>query len=429
MSEPEPSQKKDYKKIYTLGVLHMAQYFPQGFTQSGLPAIFRQQGLPLEKFWLISSLPMWPRWIKFLVAMAVDNFGSERFGYRRSWILPCTLISALLYVSLAFVQPLVATIGLMSTILVVKSLFMTAQDVAVDAYCSESFTEAERPSGASILAFLASLGGFLGTGIIALVDSIGWSPTMVLASLLLLAAATPAILRPEPPPPPALQRRRERGESATFLRTLRRRDAALIMPHCFAAGWVDSFAFTMVAPFLIDQGMSLTAYGIFIPSIGILGRGSAAYVVPKVIARFGQSRAALVGALGFLGEGAFYCYLSVTGELPPLWRMILYVAGLNFLYMHYVMSLNTSRFRWVSKEQAGTDYSTQSSFYFLGISAGGAASGFAAAALGYSSFFIVGFSITTTIAVIYALTLPKVDAMVDAREARIAADEPAPIEP
>ena len=109
--------------------------------------------------------------------------------------------------------------------------------------------------------------------------------------------------------------------------------------------------------------------------------------------------------------------------------MILYVAGLNFLYMHYVMSLNTSRFRWVSKEQAGTDYSTQSSFYFLGISAGGAASGFAAAALGYSSFFIVGFSITTTIAVIYALTLPKVDAMVDAREARIAADEPAPIEP
>lgn len=428
MSEPESAPQKDYKKIYSLGVLHMAQYFPQGFTQTGLPAIFRQQGLPLNRFWLISSLPLWPRWIKFLVAMVVDNFGSERFGYRRSWILPCTLISAVLYLSLAFVQPMLSTVGLIAAILLVKSLFMTAQDVAVDAYCSESFTETERPSGASILAFLASLGNFLGTGIVALVDSIGWSPTMVLAAVLLLAAATPAILRPEPPPPPALRRRRERGEPATFVKTLRRRDAALIMPHCFAAGWVDSFAFTMVAPFLIDHQMTLTTYGIFIPTIGILGRGSAAYVVPKVIARFGQNRAALVGALGFVGEGAYYTYLSVRGELPPLWRLILIVAALNFLYMHYVMSFGTSRFRWASKSQAGTDYSTQSSFYFLGVSAGGGLSGFAAAAFGYTPFFIVSFAIATAIAVAYSLSLRTVDALVDAREAALAEQTSAPIE-
>ena len=88
-SRESESQRKDYKKIYSLAVLHMAQYFPQGFTQSALPAIFRQQGLPLEQFWLL-SVPTWPRWIKFLMAIVIDNVGNEKFGYRRSWILPCT---------------------------------------------------------------------------------------------------------------------------------------------------------------------------------------------------------------------------------------------------------------------------------------------------------------------------------------------------
>ena len=35
----EESTQKDHKKIWSLAVLHMAQYFPQGFTQSALPAI------------------------------------------------------------------------------------------------------------------------------------------------------------------------------------------------------------------------------------------------------------------------------------------------------------------------------------------------------------------------------------------------------
>lgn len=417
------SKAKDYKKIYSLAVLHMAQYFPQGFTQSALPAIFRQQGLGLDKFWLLST-PMWPRWIKFLIAIAVDNFGNARFGYRKSWILPCTAISAVLYLSLALVQPVVSTLGLIVTILVVKSMFMTAQDVAVDAYCTESFTAAERPSAASILAFLASLGSFLGAGCLALVDWVGWSWTMVLASALLVVAATPALIRPEPPPPPELQRRRLRGESANPIRSLNRKDALLVMPNCFAAGWVDSFAFTMVSPFMIDHGMSLTEFGIFVPMIGIIGRGSAAYVVPKVIENFGQRVSASIGALGFVGEGAYYYHLATTGELPPLWRLILIVAALNFLYMHYVMSLNTSRFRWVSKEQAGTDYSTQSSFYFLGVSAGMGISGFVADAIGYSSFFVVGFSIATAIAIFYATTLATVERWVVAREASETPSEP-----
>ena len=409
------AQAKDWKKIYTLSVLHMAQYFPLGFTGSALPAIFRQQGLALEKFWLL-SVPNWPRWIKFLIATVVDNFGSTRIGYRKSWILPCTAISALLYLSLALTQPVVSTVGLIVTILVIKSFFMTAQDVAVDAYCSESFTPTERPSAASMIAFLASLGTFIGAGCVALVESVGWSWTMVLASLLLVVAATPAMIRPEPPPPPELEQRRQRGEWANPIKSLRRRDSLLVMPHCFAVGWVDTFAFTMVAPFFIDHGMSLTEYGIFAPLVGLLGRGAAAYVVPQVIDRFGLRVAATIGATGYLGEGIFYSTVAWRGELPPLWQLIGTVAALNFLYMHYVMSINTSRYRWVSKEQAGTDYSTQSSFYFIGNSAGAGLCGFLAAAVGYTWFFAIAFAIATGIALTYAATIGIAERWVVARE-------------
>ena len=418
---PEDPPKKDFKKIYTLAVLHMAQYFPQGFTQQALPAIFRQAGLGLDRFWLF-SLPMWPRWIKFLLAIVVDNFSSERFGYRKTWIVPCTAIAAILYLSLAFIEPVVSAVGLVVTVLVVKSVFMAAQDVAVDAYCSESFTTAERPTAAAIIAFTASLGAFSGAGIVALVDGIGWSWTMVIASAFLVLAATPAIVRPEPPPPPELRARRSRGEIANPLRALRRKDSLLVMPHSFAAGWVDSFAFTMVAPFFIDNGMTLTQYGIYIPLVGIIGRGPAAFVVPKVIERFGLRTSAVIGATGFAGEGIFYASLAVKGELPPLWALITIVSMLNFVYMHYVMAIGTSRFRWVSKEQAGTDYSTQSSFYFLGVSAGTALSGFVADALGYPVFFGLAFALAATIALLYSASWSTTEKWVVARENRESGD-------
>ncbi|MBW2295839.1 MAG: hypothetical protein JRG94_26655, partial [Deltaproteobacteria bacterium] len=45
-----PPVEKDYAKLITLGVLHMAQFFPAAFAGVALPFIFREQGLPIEMF-------------------------------------------------------------------------------------------------------------------------------------------------------------------------------------------------------------------------------------------------------------------------------------------------------------------------------------------------------------------------------------------
>ncbi len=207
----------------------MGQYFPGSFTAVALPAVFRQQGLPLEQFWLL-SLPFFPRWLKWAMALLVDNYGSVRFGVRKSWIVPTTLLGASLYLAVGFFEPSVATVYVVVGILFVKGFVMGAQDIAVDAYAAESLGDHDRTVGTSVIVFLAFLGGVLGQSCVALIDTWGWRKTSIFAALLLIVAATPATLRREPPPPPAALKRRERGERPNFIETIKREESRLILP-------------------------------------------------------------------------------------------------------------------------------------------------------------------------------------------------------
>ena len=102
--EKTVSPSKDKPKLVTLAVLHMAQYFPAAFASVALPFLFRKEGLPLEMFWLL-ALPGYTRFLKWLMALVVDNYGSDRLGRRKSWIIPCTAIGALSYALLALFPP------------------------------------------------------------------------------------------------------------------------------------------------------------------------------------------------------------------------------------------------------------------------------------------------------------------------------------
>ena len=133
---------KDKPKLVTLAVLHMAQYFPAAFTAVALPFLFRKEGLPLEMFWLL-ALPGYTRFLKWLMALVVDNYGNSRLGKRKSWIIPCTAIGALSYALLALYPPSLFSLHLIVGILIFKSFVMAAQDIAVDAYAAETMTDEE----------------------------------------------------------------------------------------------------------------------------------------------------------------------------------------------------------------------------------------------------------------------------------------------
>ena len=407
--------RKDHAKLVTLGMLHMAQYFPAAFTGVALPFLFRKEGLPIEMFWLL-ALPGIPRWLKWLIALLVDNYGSARIGYRKTWIIPCTAIGAAAYAVLAWIPPSVTAVYLIVGILLVKSFIMAAQDIAVDGYAAESMTDAERATGTSIIVFLAILAGVMGSGVVALVETFGWPRTMLAASVLMIAAAAPAIIRRETPPPAATLQRRARGERPNLLKALRRRESRYILPYLFVFGFGGTFFGSMIGPFFADKGLTLTEFGILAPVAAIAGGGLGALATPWLVERIGMSRTAIIGVAALPVEGFIFCAFALYPGLPILPMLTLIVAILGFVTSIYSFVVNNSRFRWASKAQAATDYSMQSSIWNFGVWAAGSAAGFVVGGVGWAVFFPIAGCLAAAGGVFYIVMFDRIEAMVRRRE-------------
>jgi MFS family permease len=415
MGMDAPSEK-DYAKLITIGILHMAQFFPAAFAGVALPFIFREEGLPIEMFWLL-ALPAVPRWLKWLIAMVVDNYGNARIGFRKSWIIPCTLIGTVCYVALAWIPPTVAALYAIVSILVFKSFVMAAQDTAVDGFAAESMTDAERPVGTSIIVFLSMVAQIFGAGAVAIVEQFGWSATMFAASLLLLVAALPAILRAEPPPPIESLERRNRGERPSILKTLRRPESLWTLPFLFGFGFGGNAVTSMMGPFFSDKGLSLTQFGTLAVVCFVTGSALGAAVTPSLIRRFGMKVTASIGLSVLPFEGIAYYTVAAMDGLPTMPILMTLMAAIFFGNSIYIFVVSNSRFRWASKEQAGTDYSAQSSIWNFGQWAAGSTAGFAVGAIGWSYFFPIVATLTLAFGLFYVLSFDRIESMVLAREA------------
>jgi MFS family permease len=295
---------------------------------------------------------------------------------------------------------------------------MAAQDVAVDAYAVENMNERERPLGTSLIMFFALTATVLGMGVVALVDRYGWKPTMLTSALLLTGFALPAIIRKEPPPPEARQKRMDRGERPSLIKLMKRKDSWYIMPYIFGFGFAEAFFRSMMLPFLVDKGMTLTQIGILLPFAALSGNGVAAVLTPVLIKRIGLKRTALIGLCWIPVEAAVFCTFALMYQLPPLPFFIPIIAATVFGVSLYSITVNNSRFRWASKTQSGTDYSLQGSIWNFGVSVAGSTAGFVAGAAGWPVFYIVSGIIGTSVAISYILMFDRVEDLVLQREQR-----------
>ncbi len=408
------SDEKDMPKLVTLAVLHMAQYFPAALATVALPFLFRKEGLPLEMFWLL-ALPGYTRFLKWLMALVVDNYGSDRIGRRKSWIIPCTIIGALSYALLALYPPSLVSLHIIVGILIFKSFVMAAQDIAVDAYAAETMTDEERPLGTSLINYLGALAGLLGTGAVVMVEYFGWATAMLAASAMLIIAALPAVVRKEPPPPPLAQKKKDLGQNPSFLKVLKQRDSLFIMPFLFMFGFGPAFLGSMVGAFWADQGLTIEEYGILSATATGAGGLLAALSVPWLVNRIGLAKTALVSMAFIPVQALMYMYFSVFGI--PAWSLLLpsYVF-IAWLVSFYGYAASISRFRWVSKGQAGTDYAVQSSIWNLGVSGGASLSGFAVGLLGWTYFFPLAALILLIGGMYYVLMFEHIEVTVSNRE-------------
>ncbi|MFV5367917.1 MFS transporter [Acinetobacter junii] len=377
-------QKVSALSLSVVVVLYLAHALPLYFYNVALPAILRHQGVDLRWIGMLSLLYI-PWAFKFFWAPLIDRFYFKKLGKRKTWLLFTQIALVLGVVALALTQ-FDYGLGVFVIVGLWISTFAATQDIAIDGYTVETFSESEYRLGSMAQSIGVALGSMVGgAATLWLYQLYGWQTALIslaaMTALTMLAifqikekSSTEKISKQ----PPSLIRAFKRPEMLWAL--------ALIV--CYRI--VEAPAMAMLNPMLIDQKWSLAQIGVLMSvigaGIGLLAAVSAAFLLKKIAATqlliwAGWARS-LVYAL--LGVAVLLSWLNqwhlLLGGFVIVILAIRYIA-MTALYAHF---MQTS-----SKEQAGTDFTILVCFELLVYFIGGAVSGFLAKAFGYGNFYLI----------------------------------------
>lgn len=377
-------QKVSALSLSVVVVLYLAHALPLYFYNVALPAILRHQGVDLRWIGMLSLLYI-PWAFKFFWAPLIDRFYFKKLGKRKTWLLFTQIALVLGVVALALTQ-FDYGLGVFVIVGLWISTFAATQDIAIDGYTVETFSESEYRLGSMAQSIGVALGSMVGgAATLWLYQLYGWQTALI--SLAAMTALTMlAIFQIKEKSnaekiskqPPSLIRAFKRPEMLWAL--------ALIV--CYRI--VEAPAMAMLNPMLIDQKWSLSQIGVLMSvigaGIGLLAAVSAAFLLKKIAATqlliwAGWARS-LIYAL--LGVAVLLSWLNqwhlLLGGFVIVILAIRYIA-MTALYAHF---MQTS-----SKEQAGTDFTILVCFELLVYFIGGAVSGFLAKAFGYGNFYLI----------------------------------------
>lgn len=377
-------QKVSALSLSVVVVLYLAHALPLYFYNVALPAILRHQGVDLRWIGMLSLLYI-PWAFKFFWAPLIDRFYLKKLGKRKTWLLFTQIALVLGVVALALTQ-FDYGLGVFVIVGLWISTFAATQDIAIDGYTVETFSESEYRLGSMAQSIGVALGSMVGgAATLWLYELYGWQ-----TALISLAAMTALTML-------AIFRIKEKSnaekiskQQPSLIRAFKRPEMlwALALIVCYRI--VEAPAMAMLNPMLIDQKWSLAQIGVLMSvigaGIGLLAAVSAAFLLKKIAATqlliwAGWARS-LVYAL--LGVAVLLSWLNqwhlLLGGFVIVILAIRYIA-MTALYAHF---MQTS-----SKEQAGTDFTILVCFELLVYFIGGAVSGFLAKAFGYGNFYLI----------------------------------------
>ena len=377
-------QKVSALSLSVVVVLYLAHALPLYFYNVALPAILRHQGVDLRWIGMLSLLYI-PWAFKFFWAPLIDRFYFKKLGKRKTWLLFTQIALVIGVVALALTQ-FDYGLGVFVIVGLWISTFAATQDIAIDGYTVETFSESEYRLGSMAQSIGVALGSMVGgAATLWLYELYGWQTALIslaamtaLTMLAIFQIKEKSNVEKISKQPPSLIRAFKRPEMLWAL--------ALIV--CYRI--VEAPAMAMLNPMLIDQKWSLSQIGVLMSvigaGIGLLAAVSAAFLLKKIAATqlliwAGWARS-LVYAL--LGVAVLLSWLNqwhlLLGGFVIVILAIRYIA-MTALYAHF---MQTS-----SKEQAGTDFTILVCFELLVYFIGGAVSGFLAKAFGYGNFYLI----------------------------------------
>lgn len=333
-----------------------------------------------------------PYVIKIFWAPLLDLFGLplfKRLGRRKGWIVFFQIIIALIFLALAYVDPMKNPmfVGL----LILSLAFASAsQDIVIDAYRIDALDEDMQAYGASSYLFMYRIAMLvMGAGVLALSDFMSWSIIFKMIAGMVLIILLLTLLIPEPK---NSEKQREAENSNVLLRFLegfiqffKREKALLFLVLVVCYKLPDAVSGVMVTPFYHEMGYTGTQIGTVTKVYGLIATLLGAFMAAAIINFLGLYRSLLISAIliGITNLG----YLLILAT-PSISMLMVAISAENFISGFssalFIMFLGLL----CDRNASATQYALLSALAAIGVRLLGGGSGILADSIGWESFFI-----------------------------------------
>lgn len=368
--------------VVAIGGLYVAQSVIGGITWTGLPAVMRETGLPLDSVGLLSLIAL-PWALKFLWAPMVEKFRLPAIGPNRSGTIVAIGGSACVLGLVAVGAFGPGASPLMYATLLLVALAAATVDIACDGYAVERLSRAYHGWGNAAQVGGAYLGSAIGGGLfLVLVSAYGWGSASWLMAAFVAFLGLPFLFQ-------SVERQRpmRRSHVPSLRSALQRPEVRKGLVAAALYVIAQKTALVMLGPYLVDAGLDLATIGLM-NGIGSMVIGFTAALCGGLLVRTYGARAVLVLAL-LLQAAALFLFAAHAQFpfVPQSGLMIVAVASSSGVMALGFVALYAQFMRWSDVRQGGVDFTLFQSMDALVSIVGGVLAGYVAEHFGYGVFF------------------------------------------
>ncbi len=379
--EPRPLGPRGWTSLLLLG---FASGLPLILTDSTLKVWIQDAGVPIQTIGFFSLVQL-PYNLKFLWAPLLDRYIPPFLGRRRGWLILTQLWLVVSLGTMAFADPR-GSLSLLAALAFGVAFMSASQDIASDAWRTESLPKAEQGIGITThiaayrVAILVASAGALG-----LADLAGWRVTYLVMAGCMMLGPLGALLAREPEAA-ALPRTLRAAVVEPFRNFLDRDGAGLALLFIVLYKLGDQLATSLTPNFLRSIGFTKTVIGSVMKGVGLPALIVGGYLGGWLMRRWSLRKALFVFGIVQLASILALLIPAAVGPRIPALVVAIGLENLGFgmgvaAYMTLIMRMCDLRF-------TGTQFSLLTSLAALPRTLIAAPAGFAATFYGWPGYFL-----------------------------------------
>lgn len=330
-----------------------------------------------------------PYTLKFLWAPLLDRYSLRWLGRRRSWMLLTQIAIVVVLLAFAGAHPQ-EHLAIIAVLAILLASFSATQDIAIDAWRTDTLAPAERGLGAAIFVTAYRVGMIIaGSFSLIVAHHWGWPITFVLMAALMGIGIFAALRAPEPDTAHLAPRTLTAAVIEPMREFFRRREAWLLIALVVLYKFSDAFASALSTTFLLrGAGFDLDTIGLINNGLGIVITLAGGLFGGVWMLRLGLYRALVVfgvlQAVTNLGYAALALWPSI-GLMIPVVALEHFASGLGTAaFVALIMAACDLRY-------SATQFALLSALSSLGRVYLGPVSGYLVAAVGWAYYYEITF--------------------------------------